>query len=404
MNLFNECFNTSRFMYNKGVSFINESYKQQYDAYKTKSLIGCIYMNSDKQCCNIIEENNFLCGIHKTKKIKWTLSLTLPSLRKAVMVNNKDLSEDQLWQKNTPYDTRQLSLQDVCTAFKSCITNKKNGNIDKFRVGFKSKKDKNQIFNVDKGALTDFKIFKSILKKNAKLRVHVKNLNYNNFTPSHNCKILKENNRYYILIPKTRLKKHIKPIHNAVALDPGVRTFQTYYSPSNVCGFIGSGLTDKLGRLNKRIDKLKSLKVSAKTKKNISKRCILLRTKIKCIVKDLHWQTCSFLVKTFGNIIIPRFKSQDMAKKDNRKINRKTTRHLLGLSHFSFLEKLKYKCDEYQRKLIIVTEEYTSKTCGWCGVLKHNLGGSKTFNCDGCNTVIDRDLNGARNILLKSLG
>ncbi|RHZ62220.1 hypothetical protein Glove_341g17 [Diversispora epigaea] len=49
------------------------------------------------------------------------------------------------------------------------------------------------------------------------------------------------------------------------------------------------------------------------------------------------------------------------------------------------------------------TEEYkyTSKTCGNCGFIKKNLGESKTFRCDSCDLVIDRDVNGARNILLK---
>jgi putative transposase len=92
-----------------------------------------------------------------------------------------------------------------------------------------------------------------------------------------------------------------------------------------------------------------------------------------------------------------------MSNKKNRKINKKTTRNMLGLCHFKFLEKLKFKCNEYQRNLIIVSEEYTSKTCGNCGKINDKLGGSKTFNCNKCNVSIDRDINGARNILIKYL-
>ena len=50
-----------------------------------------------------------------------------------------------------------------------------------------------------------------------------------------------------------------------------------------------------------------------------------------------------------------------------------------------------------------VTEEYTSKTCGKCGFINKKLGANKIFNCNKCKLQIDRDLNGARNILLKFL-
>ena len=46
-----------------------------------------------------------------------------------------------------------------------------------------------------------------------------------------------------------------------------------------------------------------------------------------------------------------------------------------------------------------------SKTCGACGWLHYKLGGAKVFRCGaaGCGAVFDRDLNGARNILLRYL-
>src|SRR2546423_588161 len=52
-------------------------------------------------------------------------------------------------------------------------------------------------------------------------------------------------------------------------------------------------------------------------------------------------------------------------------------------------------------KVVICTEEYTSKTCGCCGVINKNLGSLKTFKCPSCGATIDRDVNGARNVLLK---
>ena len=46
---------------------------------------------------------------------------------------------------------------------------------------------------------------------------------------------------------------------------------------------------------------------------------------------------------------------------------------------------------------------YRSKTCGFCGYIHKKLGGSKVFCCPQCKTNLDRDINGARNILLRYL-
>ena len=53
--------------------------------------------------------------------------------------------------------------------------------------------------------------------------------------------------------------------------------------------------------------------------------------------------------------------------------------------------------------MYVVTEEYTSKTCGACGHLHDKLGGNKRFRCPKCNALFDRDWNAARNILIKFL-
>ncbi len=53
-------------------------------------------------------------------------------------------------------------------------------------------------------------------------------------------------------------------------------------------------------------------------------------------------------------------------------------------------------------KLVIITEEYTSQLCSCCRFRHQRLGRSKVFDCPLCSTVMDRDENGARNMLLKS--
>ena len=84
-----------------------------------------------------------------------------------------------------------------------------------------------------------------------------------------------------------------------------------------------------------------------------------------------------------------------------RKINKYNVRALLQLAHYKFRETLKFQCKKKGRTLHVVTEEFTSMTCGRCGNLHKNLGSSKIYNCNNCGLVIDRDLNGSRNICLK---
>ena len=63
-----------------------------------------------------------------------------------------------------------------------------------------------------------------------------------------------------------------------------------------------------------------------KQKYNMRKRISLLRTKIKNTVRDLHWQCCSYLVKNYQNILIPKFGSKQMCKRGNRNINKSTVK------------------------------------------------------------------------------
>jgi transposase len=74
---------------------------------------------------------------------------------------------------------------------------------------------------------------------------------------------------------------------------------------------------------------------------------------------------------------------------------------MLLLKHGKFLERLKTYSEKLDNQLIITSEDYTSKTCGRCGNIDKKLGSKEIYTCEKCNYKEDRDLNGARNILLK---
>jgi putative transposase len=57
------------------------------------------------------------------------------------------------------------------------------------------------------------------------------------------------------------------------------------------------------------------------------------------------------------------------------------------------------------KEVLAVDEAFTTKTCGLCGTINDHVAAAKIFGCaePTCGVQIDRDVNGARNILLREL-
>lgn len=413
-NFFSKCFGTTRYFYNKSVEYTNNDIKIKREAYKENVKNRCIFMDDNDQCCDRIDKGEtYFCEHHKNDKKRWRYYQTNIShidLRKAVMTNDKDLTEKDMWQKEIPYDTRQLILRDFVEAYNVAKTNKIRGNIKEFKMGFKSRKDTTQIFHVNKKAIdNELSIFKQ--RKLGKLRTRNKmkrwvKKNIENIDA--NCKIIcYGRQQYYLLLSVPKNKETNDQPFDIAALDPGVRTFQTMYSPNGMTGKFGDKFCEKiLVDIAKQIDKLDSVaskSKSCKTRLSIRRKQSLLRTKIKNIVNNLHWETINFLCKNFKTIITTYFNVKDMTNKLTRNIQNKSVRQMLTLSHYAFKLKLSSRCEQNGNKLIVINESYTSKTCGRCGHLNKQLRGGEVFNCKECKLKLDRDINGARNIFIRLL-
>jgi putative transposase len=193
---------------------------------------------------------------------------------------------------------------------------------------------------------------------------------------------------------------------SVVALDPGVRTFQTTYDATGLATEWGKGDMKQLFKLCLCADKLQSSWVKKKGAKRRSTKLAWHRAhfRIKNLVKEVHRKMATWLCESYKVVLIPKFETSRMVKKGKRKIGSKTARSMLTWSHFSFRETLKAKAELFPWVNIVeCDEQYTSKTCGHCGTLHHKLGSSKTFHCPSCNYVADRDISAARNILLRYL-
>ena len=203
-----------------------------------------------------------------------------------------------------------------------------------------------------------------------------------------------------------------KPLQNesslAIALDPGVRTFLTGFDGSDILE-IGKGDIGRIYRLARHLDKLMSrigIDKGGQFKRLrycLRRSAAKIRIKIKNLVNELHKKAAKYLVTKYKLIFLPIFETQQMVKKGKRKLATKTARAMVTLSHYRFKQTLKHQAVKYGSTVVDVTEEYTSKTCSKCGHIHTKLGGSKKFKCPECGHTLDRDLNGAFNILLKAL-
>jgi putative transposase len=72
-------------------------------------------------------------------------------------------------------------------------------------------------------------------------------------------------------------------------------------------------------------------------------------------------------------------------------------------SHNKFKEYLKATAKRYRTKVYEVDESYTSQCCTLCGILSKEYDKKREKKCISCNVKIDRDLNGSRNIYIKSV-
>lgn len=102
----------------------------------------------------------------------------------------------------------------------------------------------------------------------------------------------------------------------------------------------------------------------------------------------------------YSIILIPRMNVKRMIEKDN--LHKKAKRIMQNLYHGQFIKRLIDKGIIKGKHVIIVSEYLTSQTCGIC--FNTYKTDSKTYKCDKCNTEIDRDINGARNIYIKYIG
>lgn len=288
------------------------------------------------------------------------------------------------------------------SSLNSGLTNLKQKNISKFSMRFMSRKNPTEYLHFDD---KNYPAFIRKIKSHYWFRNNHKRttIAYRDINSDKGLEIIhdKLTDKWYLHCPvdinwypddDKRNEKQATLNHQGeriIALDPGIRKFLVGYDPTGQIIFIGENAQHVLINLLLEIDKCKDI--------NESK---LLWSKIKHMIDDLHWKSISFLIENYDVILFPDFRIQQMIK--SIKLSKQTKRLMVMYSFFKFKQRLEFKCKMHNKKLFIVDESYTSKICTCCGIL-NDTKGKETLICELCKLMIDRDVNGSRNIFIKNV-
>lgn len=312
------------------------------------------------------------------------------------------------WQFETPKDIRAGAVKDLETGFKAAFTNLGRGNIDSFNMNFRSKRNTDASMSIPKSAVKisekkvkkkrqySLTIYSTYLKQSIKVRDKAFK---RGLKIDRDCRLQYKDGQWYLCVPTTVKTRQSKSDGTVCALDPGEVNFQTIYSEKEAVKV--SKNEDVRQKLCLKIDRLRSLR----DRKQITKYSYRigrqrLQRRLNNLVDDIHSKTINYLVDNYKFIYLPSFESQELVRKNRGK---KFRRSVLSLKHFRFKQRLLHKAKKVENCTVrICTEEYTSCTCTGCGKVKR-IGGVRVYNCESCGLTVDRDVNGARNILLKCI-
>jgi putative transposase len=223
------------------------------------------------------------------------------------------------------------------------------------------------------------------------------NYNYKNVKCDSKLIYKAKTDDFYLLISYYEKTKHLDQSNKIISIDPGQKIFLTGITHNRIYK-IGANLTDNVQNKLERIDYLNSIN-NKKTRRLVN----IIYKKIKNQIIDLHWKSINYLITSIniGCIIIGNWSTFDsISNKYNLQAINK--RIINTISYYKFLQRLKFKCMEYNLPLIITEEAYTSKVCCKCGSLETKCN-NRITTCKNCSNIINRDINGALNILFKTI-
>jgi putative transposase len=302
------------------------------------------------------------------------------------------------WSEETPYQIRSIAIRDACKAVRDAKRKfRQTGEIQE--VHFRSRKCPIQSCYIPKSAFRSGGIYPTLSRGEIRKVEEVPKKHGD-------LRLFCERGRWFLSVPVQQKRDVAENQGRVVALDPGIRSFQTFYAEGS-CGKLAEGDFGQIQRLCAHLDDLLSRRKLEKhrlRKKNLRGAILRLQNRIHDLVDELHHKVAVFLVKSFDVIVLPTFETKDMVQRGARKLRAKSVRSMLTFAHFRFRKFMKHKAFEHGKLVLDQNEAWTSKTVSWTGEVNVKLGGAKVIRSAATGLEMDRDYNGARGIFLRALG
>ena len=305
--------------------------------------------------------------------------------------------DDKPWLLVTPKVIRQQAAFEAAKNFKAAWSNKRAGNIDTFKMKFKSKRTKGYVLGIEKNVT--FADDTLLIPCIGPVRFFEKPPI--DHKPEAECTIQRDaRGDFWLQVPVYRRVKPAQGAHT-LAIDPGVRIPFSCYSPDGRQAYLeGLDMKERIDAIQGRVaavDRRLAASTDASERRKLRRHRVALFKKYQNVRDDCHWKIIHQMTQQYSTILLPHLESSRLCGG----LRAKSNRHMFGISHYLFQERMKQKCEEHSVRLVEADESYSSKTCGACGWQHATLGGNEVFRCGACGLRCHRDLHAARNIYLR---
>jgi putative transposase len=211
---------------------------------------------------------------------------------------------------------------------------------------------------------------------------------------------------------KKRKKRKQRPLRDdgIMAFDLGIKTLATGFTDQGRFYHIGGFKGYRY--FNKQLDKIRSKRDTCKKKsrrflhlskvyKRVSER--KRRKQRDCLHKASHLIAHRLAERAvvIGDLsqrqmVIKKQEGETPKERRKRQIRNRTVYNDWGL--YGFVQMLTYKCLRFGKELFIISERDTTRTCHVCKRKKGMPLWVRTYRCENCGLVMDRDENSAVNI------
>ena len=239
---------------------------------------------------------------------RWTYNLTVEILQSGIPAVWKHIASMVMpevkalhpeWD-SVPYQVKRTAVRDACRA----MSNVKTFNLElKFhqaqgnradeefaQLGYRSRKNPKQSCYIPDDAVTEHGVYHTILGP----------VRMAEAIPAEHkeCRLVQERGLYWLIVPYLAQCDIETPSGDGVvALDPGVRTFLTYFSETD-CGKLGHHAFGRIQRLCHWLDDLISRTAkepNRRKRRQMRAAQARMRQRITNLVDELHWQLVSLV-------------------------------------------------------------------------------------------------------------